>query len=70
MKWSFAGPCLAVLICAAHARAGGCQKDTDCKGDRICEKGKCVAPAASPSAKSDATSTCTTPVVSCPIPMP
>lgn len=23
---------------------GGCVKDTDCKGDRICEAGKCVAP--------------------------
>lgn len=21
-----------------------CQKDTDCKGDRICEKGQCVSP--------------------------
>ncbi len=25
----------------AHA---GCEKDTDCKGDRICEKGECVSP--------------------------
>lgn len=24
---------------------GGCEKDTDCKGDRICEKGECVSPA-------------------------
>jgi hypothetical protein len=23
---------------------GGCVKDTDCKGDRICESGKCVKP--------------------------
>ena len=23
---------------------GGCTKDTDCKGDRICESGKCVKP--------------------------
>ncbi|MBI4768555.1 MAG: DUF4156 domain-containing protein [Deltaproteobacteria bacterium] len=23
---------------------GGCTKDTDCKGDRICESGKCVNP--------------------------
>lgn len=24
--------------------AYGCTKDTDCKGDRICENGKCVSP--------------------------
>lgn len=24
--------------------AGGCMKDTDCKGDRICNKGECVSP--------------------------
>lgn len=24
--------------------AGGCTKDTDCKGDRICESGRCVKP--------------------------
>jgi hypothetical protein len=23
---------------------GGCMKDTDCKGDRVCESGKCVKP--------------------------
>ena len=23
---------------------GGCEKDTDCKGDRVCESGKCVSP--------------------------
>jgi len=23
---------------------GGCEKDTDCKGDRVCESGKCVNP--------------------------
>jgi hypothetical protein len=22
--------------------AGGCQKDTDCKGDRVCDNGRCV----------------------------
>ena len=26
-------------------RNWGCQKDTDCKGDRICNKGECVSPA-------------------------
>ena len=25
---------------------GGCKKDTDCKGDRICEAGACVSPKA------------------------
>jgi hypothetical protein len=29
---------------APAPRAGGCEKDTDCKGDRICESGKCVKP--------------------------
>lgn len=24
--------------------AGGCEKDTDCKGDRVCDNGNCVAP--------------------------
>jgi hypothetical protein len=23
---------------------GGCMKDTDCKGDRVCESGRCVKP--------------------------
>jgi hypothetical protein len=23
---------------------GGCKKDTDCKGDRVCESGRCVNP--------------------------
>jgi hypothetical protein len=26
------------------ARDAGCTKDTDCKGERICESGRCVAP--------------------------
>ncbi|MCS6914079.1 MAG: hypothetical protein NZ890_12670 [Myxococcota bacterium] len=26
------------------APMGGCTKDTDCKGDRICEQGRCVSP--------------------------
>jgi hypothetical protein len=28
---------------AADARAGGCEKDTDCKGERVCVQGQCVA---------------------------
>ncbi len=30
----------------------GCTKDTDCKGDRICESGRCVEPPPPPSAQS------------------
>ena len=30
---------------ASPAHAGGCEKDTDCKGDRICEASVCVDPA-------------------------
>ncbi len=29
---------------AARSVADGCNKDTDCKGDRICEKRRCVSP--------------------------
>ena len=29
---------------ASTAHAGGCEKDTDCKGDRICEAAVCVNP--------------------------
>jgi hypothetical protein len=43
---------LAVLV-SLEARAA-CTKDTDCKGDRVCEKGKCVAPSDAPTAKSGA----------------
>lgn len=27
--------------------SGGCTKDTECKGDRICDRGRCVAPSSS-----------------------
>tara|TARA_R110002126_G_scaffold31037_2_gene100532 strand:+ start:1463 stop:2083 length:621 start_codon:yes stop_codon:yes gene_type:complete len=30
---------------------GQCAKDTDCKGDRICESGQCINPAASPASE-------------------
>ncbi len=30
------------------AQVDGCSKDTDCKGDRVCENRVCVAPSASP----------------------
>jgi hypothetical protein len=36
--------CAALLCAPAMARAG-CDKDTDCKGDRICRDGECVGPA-------------------------
>src|SRR6185369_3107868 len=29
---------------APAAAATGCTKDTDCKGDRVCEAGQCVSP--------------------------
>ena len=28
--------------------AGGCTKDTDCKGDRVCQRGECVDPTPTP----------------------
>ncbi|MBW2458797.1 MAG: hypothetical protein JRI68_30135 [Deltaproteobacteria bacterium] len=33
--------CVMLIPIAAHA---GCEKDTDCKGDRTCTNGKCVSP--------------------------
>jgi hypothetical protein len=35
---------IGAILAAALAAGGGCTKDTDCKGDRICEAGKCVSP--------------------------
>lgn len=37
-----------LLVCIATLAAApvGCTKDTDCKGDRICEAGQCVSPPA------------------------
>lgn len=32
------------LVFTATFLAAGCSKDTDCKGDRICEKAVCVSP--------------------------
>lgn len=39
---------LAMLSCSTVFAQ--CTKDTECKGDRVCERGVCVAPATSPSA--------------------
>lgn len=33
---------------APVAEPSGCAKDTDCKGDRVCERGACVSPAPRP----------------------
>lgn len=38
----------------AASPASGCSYDTQCKGDRICEAGRCVDPSPAPSAPSDA----------------
>lgn len=42
----------ATLFVLAHSpdvHAAGCEKDTDCKGDRICENSACVSPSATAS---------------------
>jgi len=38
---------------APSAQAAGCEKDTDCKGDRICENSACVSPASKADAAPD-----------------
>lgn len=48
---------LALVLVAAFAAVGSrvsdaCTKDTDCKGDRVCEQGRCVSPGAASSAPS------------------
>jgi len=35
-----------LIACSVTTAAGGCTYDTQCKGDRICQKGECVEPAA------------------------
>jgi hypothetical protein len=35
---------VSVFVVPGAALAAGCEKDTDCKGDRVCERGACVAP--------------------------
>jgi hypothetical protein len=44
--WQFVLALLASVVVAGcpDSNGGGCTKDTDCKGDRFCEKGVCVAP--------------------------
>ena len=38
------GVCLAVFFVATPSAWAQCTKDTDCKGSRICENGRCVSP--------------------------
>ncbi len=48
-----------------HSYADGCEYDTQCKNDRICENGKCVAPASNETSTDNssaiATYSCCTP---------
>jgi hypothetical protein len=30
------------MIAGCGVRSGGCERDTDCKGDRVCVKGECI----------------------------
>lgn len=39
---------LLVAMAVLAQGSGGCTKDTDCKGDRICEAGVCVTPPSAP----------------------
>jgi len=39
--------------------SAGCSKDTDCKGDRVCQSGQCVAPAGSTSSATSTASVAT-----------
>jgi hypothetical protein len=43
---------VAALVTTAAAARADCTKDTDCKGDRVCNAGACVAPTASSAATS------------------
>jgi outer membrane protein assembly factor BamB len=53
VNWqSLAGLSMAFGLCgcpATHPPSAACGKDTDCKGDRICIDGDCVAPSTGPS---------------------
>lgn len=35
---------VALLVVAVTTEAQACESDTDCKGDRVCQEGNCVAP--------------------------
>ncbi len=49
MKWSLLA--LVLVVAVARPAAAQCTKDTDCKGDRICEAGACATPARSQQVK-------------------
>ncbi len=36
--------CLVLTLLAPAVASAGCEKDTDCKGDRICVRGECAEP--------------------------
>jgi hypothetical protein len=61
LMWSVLGA-LTVVVDARLSRADGCTKDTDCKGDRICDAGVCVEP------RPAQTQTPTAPVETPPVP--
>jgi hypothetical protein len=42
--WTVAALAGLLLACPERAPDGGCSKDSDCKGDRICVDGRCVPP--------------------------
>lgn len=47
--WRLAAPAMVIVLLACDRIGGvtaGCSKDGDCKGDRVCQSGQCVAPAA------------------------
>jgi hypothetical protein len=39
---------MALFLAVPRAALAGCEKDTDCKGERVCVDGACVGPAAPP----------------------
>jgi hypothetical protein len=42
-----------LIMCLALEAHGGCTKDTDCKGDRICVDGDCVDPSPKAGSRQD-----------------
>src|SRR5262245_45218538 len=51
LNWILALSCTLVAACSKSTEApgpsGGCQDDTECSADRVCEDGKCVQPGGS-----------------------
>jgi hypothetical protein len=44
----------AICLCCPAAHADGCTKDTDCKGERVCDVGLCVDPHTTEASKAPA----------------